>query len=270
MKVVRTTNDNVASMFYEAMSGDLPPGEVSVSSLVMYQWIGFAVCIFSLASSFLLSSIHESVIDNDQHSEVKEKSKELKRSGDHQSEDEDDEETLKNEGKNAPIMQLLSRQVLIIMVINAMGYASVHAFYPNMSKFFQNRFGFSNVEAGHISSLPYLIASFAVPIFGSVSSVIGDAYFELMLFAAIGMVFAVHVMYLSISDFDASESDSWLLTVMPLVLLGVGHALFTTIQSPIVPKVVKNELHLSRVFTYIKITESIAITFFIYLAGFIR
>jgi len=45
----------------------------------MYQWIGFAVCIFSLASSFLLASIHESVIDNSSHNEVKEKSKELKR-----------------------------------------------------------------------------------------------------------------------------------------------------------------------------------------------
>ena len=75
-KIVRTTNDNVASMFYEATAGNLPPGEVSTSSLVMYQWIGFAVCIFSLAASFLLASIHESVIENSQHSEVKEKSKE--------------------------------------------------------------------------------------------------------------------------------------------------------------------------------------------------
>ena len=63
-KVVRTTNDNVASRFYQATAGNLAPGQVSTSSLVMYQWIGFAVCILSLACSFLLASIHESVIEN--------------------------------------------------------------------------------------------------------------------------------------------------------------------------------------------------------------
>lgn len=36
MKVVRTANDNLASMFYEATAGNLAPGQVSVSSLVMY------------------------------------------------------------------------------------------------------------------------------------------------------------------------------------------------------------------------------------------
>ena len=71
MKSFRTANDCVASMFYEATAGELKPGQVSVSSLVMYQWIGFAVCLFSLMSSFLLASIHESVIDNSAHNEVK-------------------------------------------------------------------------------------------------------------------------------------------------------------------------------------------------------
>jgi len=77
VKIVRTTNDNVASMFYEAMAGDLEEGEVSAASLISYQWIGFAICIFSTLCSLLLTQIHESVIDS---SEVKEKRDELKRS----------------------------------------------------------------------------------------------------------------------------------------------------------------------------------------------
>ena len=36
------------------------------------------------------------------------------------------------------------------------------------------------------------------------------------------------------------------------------------------PKLVKNEKHLSRVFNLIKITESLGIMFFVYLAGYIR
>ena len=64
-KIVRTSNDNVASMFYEATAGELEEGEISANSLVMYAWIGFAVCVFSVLCSLLLGEIHESVIDSE-------------------------------------------------------------------------------------------------------------------------------------------------------------------------------------------------------------
>ena len=82
IKIVRTTNDNVASMFYEATSVNVTPENgknVNTNSLVTYFWIGFAVCIFSNMCSLILAQIHESVIDNETNSEVKEKKKELKR-----------------------------------------------------------------------------------------------------------------------------------------------------------------------------------------------
>ena len=75
-KIVRTSNDNVASMFYEATAGQLEEGEISGNSLVMYAWIGFAVCAFSVLCSLLLGEIHESVIDSETHNEVQEKRKE--------------------------------------------------------------------------------------------------------------------------------------------------------------------------------------------------
>ena len=75
-KIVRTSNDNVASMFYEATAGELEEGQVSASSLVMYSWIGFAVCVLSVLCSLLLAQIHESVIDSEMHSEEQEKRKE--------------------------------------------------------------------------------------------------------------------------------------------------------------------------------------------------
>lgn len=86
------------------------------------------------------------------------------------------------------------------MLITSCGYASVHAFYPNMSKFLQTRFQFSNVQAGHISALPYLVASLLMPFLGTLVSYLGSAYFELMNFAAIGLVLAVHMFYLSLLD----------------------------------------------------------------------
>ena len=41
--------------------------------------------------------------------------------------------------------------------MNSLGYSGIHAFYPNLPKFFQQRFNFTNTEAGSIASLPYVI-----------------------------------------------------------------------------------------------------------------
>lgn len=168
------------------------------------------------------------------------------------------------------MMHLLTRPVLLFMLINAFGYASIHAFYPNMSKFFQSRFLYSNVQAGFISSLPYLIASFAVPFLGSLTAYFGEEYFEIMMFGAISLVLVVHMSYLSMSDTTEPTDDFSWWPVLPLFPFGLGHALFTTMQAPTVPKLVKNEVHLPRVFTYVKITESLGITFFVFMAGYVR
>ena len=79
VKIVRTTNDNVASMFYEATSINYTPEygkNVNTNSLVAYFWIGFAICVFSNICALILAQIHESVIDNSSHPEVKEKKQE--------------------------------------------------------------------------------------------------------------------------------------------------------------------------------------------------
>jgi len=61
----------------------------------------------------------------------------------------------------------LPQRFWIFCIVDSLGYSAIHAFYPNMSKFFQEKYDFTNTEAGMISSLPYLIASLSVPIFGS-------------------------------------------------------------------------------------------------------
>ena len=156
------------------------------------------------------------------------------------------------------------------MVINSFGYASMHAFYPNMSKFFQTKFQFTNVDAGHISSIPYLIASFTVPIFGTMLNYFGESYYEILLFFSIGMILTVHMTYLMLSDVTDPDATGGLFCILPLVLFGLGHALFTTLQGPTVPKLIKDNSQLPNVLSYIKISESTGITIFTYLAGYIR
>jgi len=156
------------------------------------------------------------------------------------------------------------------MLINAFGYAAIHAFYPNMSKFFQTRFNFTNVEAGSISSLPYLIASFTVPFLGSLTAYLGEKFFELLIAVSMGMIVVVHICYLSLQDVRNPGQDGGWLAIWPLMLFGLGHALFTTMQAPTVPKLVNREQDLGRVFTIIKITESMSITFFVFMVGYVR
>jgi nitrate/nitrite transporter NarK len=114
------------------------------------------------------------------------------------------------------------------MVVNGFGYSSVHAFYPNMSKFFQVRFQFSNTQAGTISSLPYLIASFTVPIIGTLINRLGELYFELLIFVSLVMILTTHFIYLVLADVTLSGMEGSTYTWMPLLLFGLGHALFTT------------------------------------------
>ena len=76
--------------------------------------------------------------------------------------------------------------------------------------------------------------------------------------------------FLSLSDITEDGQVGGWMCILPLIPFGIGHALFTTMQAPTVPKIVKNPEHLPRVFTYLKIAESLGITFFVYMAGYIR
>lgn len=130
----------------------------------------------------------------------------------------------------------LPRKFWVFCVIDAFGYASIHAFYPNMPKFFHEKFDFTNTEAGTISSLPYGIASLSVPVFGSLLRGKSDQDYMNYLMGSLLIVFASHFCYLILFE---HISFQWM-PILPIVLFGLGHALFTTLISPTVPKLIEN------------------------------
>ena len=153
------------------------------------------------------------------------------------------------------------------MVVDALGYSSIHAFYPNMPKFFQEKFDFSNTEAGTTASLPYLIASLSVPIFGSLISRMGDNNFPLGILVSLCTLFLTHICYLILPEQFVYK---WI-TIVPILWFGLGHALFTTLLSPTVPLMIKNNAELLPIcFSLIKIFEGVSITFFTQAAGWVR
>jgi MFS family permease len=153
-------------------------------------------------------------------------------------------------------------------VINSLGYSAIHAFYPNMPKFLREKFDFSNTEAGMISSLPYLIASLSVPIFGTLLRKFNtDKVYQVGLIVSLSMIFSTHTSYFLMPDHFYLK---WL-PIIPLIVFGVGHALFTTLLSPMVPQIIDNNSELlPTCFSIIKVIEGFNITLFQQIAGSLR
>ena len=73
-----------------------------------------------------------------------------------------------------------------------------------------------------------MIASFSVPFFGGLTSYLGDAYFELILFSSISLILACHIYYLRLNDVTEIGAVGGWDCILPMIPFGFGHALFTT------------------------------------------
>jgi len=129
------------------------------------------------------------------------------------------------------VVKRLPTQFLFFMVVYGAGYSGIHAFYPNMSKFFQQKFQFTNVDAGHIAAIPYLVASFCTPAFGSILNKIGDTFYESLLFVCICTIFSIHSFYMVHGDAEPGTEGSFLV-IMPMFIFGIAHACFTVLNTP--------------------------------------
>ena len=168
VKSVRATNDNVAPIIYN-QSKQLEP----------FFWIGFAVSVFSVLSALALTYLHASAFPESGSSERAEKKEEA---------------SVKKGECNDSIPQ----QVLLVLLVQMSGYGTIHAFYPNMSKFLQENYGFSNSEAGHLTSIPYVMASFVVPLFGHLLAYLGSETYEKLLALSTLFVASAHIFFIGV------------------------------------------------------------------------
>lgn len=119
-KFIRSINDNGASVFYLWSAGELGKDEVDGNSIALYAWIGVAFFAMSLPASLMLGKMIGSSGDSN---------KDKKKS---------DGKT--DETQQSTMSSLLSKTIVLFIMNNAFGYGCLHAFYPNISKFFQDRF----------------------------------------------------------------------------------------------------------------------------------
>jgi len=239
LKSIRAINDNIAPIFFNTFQALSP-----------YFWIGFVISLASLISIYYLIEIHELIFDPSMKQEV--------------------EEDPEQKGKRSwNIFKGLPLEYYQICFICFLGYASIYSFYPNMSSFFQLRFGFTNQQAGLISSIPYIIASFATPVFGHFIQKMGETYFEILMTLALGSIFVTHMLYSMTPDY-VFFSGPKVLSVLPILIFGLGHALLVTVQGPIINKVVKNKSSLANAFAIMKIFENAGQVILLIVAGYLR
>lgn len=93
----------------------------------------------------------------------------------------------------------------VINLSYSIAYATTHAFYPNFSKFLQQNYKFSNEEAGHLSSIPYIFSSVAVPLMGHILGFTGGASYSKFLVAAAILTFMAHSSFFVLNN-DVDET----------------------------------------------------------------
>ena len=88
----------------------------------MYQWIGFAVCIFSTLCCVLLAQIYASYTEN---TEIKKNEDEEEKEQKQESEETIVEVSEANERKKVKWYKLLTKPIILFMIINGLGFSSV-------------------------------------------------------------------------------------------------------------------------------------------------
>ncbi|CDW86836.1 major facilitator superfamily protein [Stylonychia lemnae] len=207
----------------------------------------------SLISAYYVTTIHEAVIENNLKDRAKEKEKEeqeLIKSKNTEKQidlDQDVRQDLNQVKKGE-----LPYEYFLLCIVYSFGFCCVHSFYHNMSNLLQSRFGFNNEDAGHISSLPYIIAAFSTPILGMIFSRFGERHYDKVILSATFTLLIVHSTILYIPDALPGQPPQYLV-IAPIALFGLGHALF-----------------LAKAFSYMKISENIGTMLMTYTTGIIR
>ncbi|CDW88287.1 major facilitator superfamily domain-containing protein 1 [Stylonychia lemnae] len=262
VKIVRAINDNVASVYFNA-----------TGSLASYFWIGFVVCLGSLISAFYLTTIHESVCESTQSNATREKEQELKQNQqkDLESQNKDSEESSNATPKKEKV---LKEDYVYLLIMYMFGFSVIISFYPNLSCLLQERFAYSNEDAGHVASLPYLIASFATPLFGSLIQKMGESQYEFLLTLSTGLIFLTQMHFTLMSDAIPTignvKTEPNNMAIIPISLFGIGHALFVTLQGPLINKTITDKSNMPKALSIMKVAENIGGMFLTFIAAYVK
>lgn len=92
-----------------------------------------------------------------------------------------------------------------------------------------------------------------------------ELHYEMLILVGLSILCSAHFWFLMIPN-DVQSA----IVVLPLVLIGLGHAVFSLMMGPIMPKVIANKEILTNCLSIQKIVESIIIMVFTQAVGSLR
>lgn len=188
-----------------------------------------------------------------------------------QNEQTQQEKKEEEESENEP-RKPLSLEVKLMMSTFIFFFGSIHSFYPNFSKFLQKNYGYSNVEAGHLSSIPYVLSSIIIPIYGHLLSCLHESSYTYFLVAGMLLNACAHVIFIGLlydMDKGGHLNQVWVIFI-PILMITSCHIFYSTIQIPLLNYIVPNKKDISYVLSIFKILEGLIISNGIMLTGYLR
>lgn len=110
-------------------------------------------------------------------------------------------------------------------------------FLNNANKLYQHRFGFSNVRAGDILVVPYLSAALFTPFVGIYMSFKGNTPRAKYILIAAFMFLLTHLSFAMLNNC----LNECVISIFPLVLLGVSFSGFASVIMPSIPIFIDDE-----------------------------
>ena len=126
---------------------------------------------------------------------------------------------------------------------------AIKTFYPNMSKFYQETYGFSNTEAGTLASVPNLVGSLLCTPIGALFSISQSLNGWLLSYV---LVLGSHASYLLI---PTNTEQSQMMSLAPLLMFSVGHAGVSTLRYPSVMYSINNKAFVPMVLSTLSIVS---------------
>ena len=182
--------------------------------------VGFFVCVFSLICAVCLSILDKKADDSEKNATGNTVNNKIM--------------TEEDKFRWSDI-RTFNLSFWIICMSCVLTYTAIFPFIQVASKMLQERFGFSDIDAGALFTLPYTISAFTSPFLGILIDKIGRRGLLIIMSAII--LFAAHVTNMFLPNCSAGE-DCYS-ELGPLILIGIGYSIYAAALWGSIPYVVE-------------------------------
>ncbi|CAD8084472.1 unnamed protein product [Paramecium primaurelia] len=152
----------------------------------------------------------------------------------------------------------------ILVLICTLTLGSYTPFLDDANDFLQEKFEFTNVQAGKVLTIPYLMAAITSPFFGPYIDKVGKRRKFILITC---VLFTLTHFTFGMMPNGQHGQPNWF-SVIPLMFLGSSYALYSCVLIPSIQYIVAEKV-VGTAFGLLGMFESVALAFFPIIAGYI-